>query len=101
VRDTDWVLCVAGVISSVTPEVSPLTGNIQVTISGSNLGSGADITSVTLVGRAAQILSQNATAVVVRVAAAQSEATGAVLVNSASLGVTTRDNAFAYAIRTL
>ena len=72
------------------------TGGYPVVITGTNLGSGADITNVTLCGAsAANIVSQSATQVVVT-AGTGNPGVGDVRVWSASYGITTKSNAFTY-----
>ena len=67
------------------------------TIRGSSLGNGSDVTNVTLCGlKVSQIVSQSATQVVVTAGTAGQSSTGAVKVYSSHLGVTTSSNAFSY-----
>ena len=80
----------------VDPVFGTEKGGTTVTITGSNLGSGTDITSVTLRGvSVASITSQSATQVVV-VAAAGTPGLGDVRVFSTSLGETLKSNGFTY-----
>ena len=82
--------------SGVVPSSGSVTGDYLVVISGSNLGSGSDITNVTLCGAsAAGIQGQSATQVVI-VAAAGLGGLGDVRVFSTSFGETARSNAFEY-----
>ncbi len=87
----------AGAIASVAPASGPATGGTTVTITGTNLGNGADITGVTLCGFAAgEIISQSATQVVVTAGAAGNAILGDVRVFSTSFGETIKSNAYAY-----
>ena len=75
-------------------------GGFQVTINGINLGSGSDITNVTLAGVAAtNIASQSSTQVVVWAGSSGGAAQGDVVVYSASYGTTVRSNAFEYTMQ--
>ena len=60
-----FLLSAAGVIASVEPSNGTLAGNSSVTITGTNLGSGADITFVSLAGVVASIGNQTAGSVTV------------------------------------
>ena len=83
--------------AGVSPSSGARTGGFLVTIRGANLGSGADITNVTLCGVAVtNIESQSATQVVVWVGSRGSSATGDVAVFSTSFGATVKSNAFTY-----
>ena len=83
--------------TGVFPDFGPKQGGFRVTIRGSSLGNGSDVTNVTLCGvKATQILSQSATQVVVTAGTASTASTGAVKVYSSHLGVTTSSNAFSY-----
>ena len=86
---------------TVSPGVSPSSGSTaggyQVTITGTDLGDGADITNVTLCGVAAGIVSQSGDGKQVVVTAGAGVAgVGDVVVYSASRGATAKINAFAY-----
>jgi hypothetical protein len=82
--------------SGVDPASGIWTGGTTVTITGSNLGNGADITDVTLCGvSVASITSQSATQVVV-VAAAGLPGLGDVRVFSTSQDETVKSNGFTY-----
>jgi len=85
---------------NLEPGVSPSSGSVaggyQVVISGTNLGSGSDITGVTLCGVAATILSQSVDRVWVTAGEAAAAGTGDVVVHSTSYGATTGSGAFAY-----
>jgi hypothetical protein len=84
------------VAPDVVPSSGPLAGGNTVTIDGNNLGNG-DVTSVTLCGTAATIVTDNSpTQVVVRAGAAVIPVTGDVVVNSTSYGVTIKSNAYTY-----
>ena len=80
----------------VEPSTGSVTGGVEVVISGTNLGAGADITNVTICGACvASISSQSATQVVV-VAGAGAPGLGDVVVFSTSFGETVKANAFTY-----
>ena len=80
----------------VSPTSGSGTGGFPVVISGMNLGSGTDITNVTIGGAsAASIVSQSATQIVV-VAGAGAPGMGDVRVFSTSFGETVKSNAFEY-----
>ena len=85
---------VAGV--SAAPSSGSYAGGYQVTINGVNLGSGADITNVTLCGFSASIQTQSATQIVVTAGAASAVTLGDVCVYSTSFGATLKANAFTY-----
>ncbi|MCP4213957.1 MAG: hypothetical protein GY765_04830, partial [bacterium] len=85
----------AGIVVSVSPSFGPTAGGTTVTISGSNLGNGTDITSVTLCGTAASILSQTVDAVTV-LSGAATAGTGDVVITSTSIGTTTLAGGYSY-----
>lgn len=81
----------------VNPSSGAMAGGYTVTISGSNLGSGSDVTNVTLCGvSVAAILSQSTTQIVVRAGASPFAGLGEVRIFSASLGQTVEENGFYY-----
>lgn len=82
--------------TGVIPMAGSVSGGTEVTISGSNLGNGGDITNVTLCGVVASIISQSATQVVVMSGASDSVCTGAVVVSSVSRGIASKVNAYVY-----
>jgi alpha-tubulin suppressor-like RCC1 family protein len=83
-------------LTGVAPSSGICTGGYPVTITGTNLGSGLDITNVTLCGvSAASITSQSSTQVVV-VAGVGTGGLGDVRVFSTSYGQTVKSNAFTY-----
>ena len=87
---------------SVSPASGSWTGGYPVTISGTNLGNGVDITNVTLCGVTAAIQpGQSATQLVVLAGAATVGQSGDVVVQSTSFGTTTKSNAFTYIAPTL
>ena len=90
---------VAGAVTGVVPATAPVAGDTLVTISGTNLGSGSDITAVTLANVQADIVSQTASQVVVRTRSA-SELSGNIVVRSLSMGIITLQNSFSYVPRT-
>ena len=86
----------------VAPSSASIGGGCQIAISGTNLGSGVDITNVTLCGvSATNIASQSATQVVVWAGSRGSGATGDVVVYSTSYGATTKANGFSYTGETM
>lgn len=91
-------MVLAGTISGLSPANGPTIGSNSVTISGTNLGSGTDITSVLFGTAAAAISSQTATAVVVTVPAGTAGQV-AVTVRSTSRGEVTLNNAYLYNAR--
>ena len=95
IKDTPVGPILAG-SDGVNPASGVLAGNNQVIIFGTNLGDGSDVTSVTLCGVPATIISQSATQIVVTSGAAVSSGIGDVVVTSTSFGVTTKTDAFTY-----
>lgn len=90
----------AGIITAVTPATGPVAGTNTLTISGSNLGSGSDITAVLLGNTAATVSAQTVSDVTV-VAPAGTAGPVSVTVRSASRGTATLQNAYTYNARTL
>lgn len=88
----------AGIVTVATPDNGPLVGGNIVTISGTNFGSGSDITSVTLNGVAvSQIVSQTASNVVVVAGDGTGhQGSGSIVVQSISIGTSTLANSYAY-----
>ncbi|MCP4216339.1 MAG: hypothetical protein GY765_16945, partial [bacterium] len=82
-------------ITGVSPDSGPESGGTTVVVSGTDLGDGTDISSVTLCGIAATILSQTADGVTV-LSGAGTAGTGDVVVTSTYRGVTTLVNGFTY-----
>ena len=80
----------------VSPSNGYAMGGFDVTIRGSHLGSGTDITNVTLCGVNASIVSQSATQVVVTAAKSLTAGTGAVRVYSIGYAVTELSDGFTY-----
>ncbi|NCD35321.1 MAG: DUF1573 domain-containing protein, partial [Spartobacteria bacterium] len=89
-----------GFVTQVTPSSGSWTGNYPVVITGTNLGNGADIASVTLCGIAATISSQAADRVWIEPAAVTNGMIGDVVVQSTSYGTTIKSNAFTYLMST-
>ncbi|NCC51572.1 MAG: choice-of-anchor D domain-containing protein, partial [Spartobacteria bacterium] len=88
---------VASATAGVTPASGSYTGGFQVVIYGQNLGSGSDITNVTICGAAvAGIVSQSATQVIVTAGVGIAGGLGDVRVYSVSFGETVKSNAFMY-----
>lgn len=83
-------------INSVTPSSGPVAGNNVITIDGVNLGSGADITSVTIGSVVATVVSQTRNSVVATAGQASSPHVGDVVVHSASVGKTTKAAGYSY-----
>ena len=89
----------AGQITAVSPSSGSHAGGYPVSVSGSNLGAGGDITNVTLCGvSTTNFVSQSATQVIVTAGATLVPGLGDVLVQSESFGVSVRSNAFTYAV---
>ncbi len=83
--------------TGVSPSCGGLAGGYPVTIRGSNLGNGSDVTNVTLCGiSATNIVSQSATQIVVLAGASSVMTNGDVRVYSTSFGETVRSNVFTY-----
>ena len=89
----------AGVISQFYPNSGPLAGGNIVVINGTNLGSGSDITAVTLAGVSAEILSQTAASVVVMAVGTKHSVADVVVVMSVSRGTTTSSDVYTYNAR--
>eukprot|EP00741_Cyanophora_paradoxa_P005354 tig00000880_g5192.t1 len=85
-----------GVIMSVSPNLGPVEGGNQITIAGSHLGDGDDITAVTFNGVGAKILLQSATKIVVEVPAADGPGTTDISVTSSAYGQTSAKDAYRY-----
>ena len=83
-------------LTGVEPASGAMAGGYTVTISGTNLCNGADVTDVTLCGVAASVQSQSATQIVVTAGAAVSTGPGDVRVYSTHFGETVRASAFTY-----
>eukprot|EP00698_Gefionella_okellyi_P018872 TRINITY_DN5710_c0_g1_i4.p1 TRINITY_DN5710_c0_g1~~TRINITY_DN5710_c0_g1_i4.p1 ORF type:complete len:2265 (+),score=623.94 TRINITY_DN5710_c0_g1_i4:331-6795(+) len=89
----------AGTVSTVTPGTGPNSGNTIVTISGTNLGDGSDITSVTLDGVAATIQAGTQTSGSVTVTSASglsAAGTNNVVVVSTTRGSSTKASSWTY-----
>lgn len=82
-------------IDAVSPSFGVFLGGYPVTITGTDLGNGWDVTNVTLNGQSAVIVSQSSTKLVVT-AAATAAGTGDVVVQSASYGSVTLVDGFTY-----
>ena len=82
--------------SGVVPPRGVIAGGTTVHILGENLCDGADVTSVTLCGITATVVSANARLVTVVSGAAPAAMTGDVVVTSALYGPLTRSNGFVY-----
>jgi N-acetylneuraminic acid mutarotase len=74
----------------------PASGGNILTITGTGLGNGSDITNVTLCGVPAAIQGQTVDSVTVVTGAADDGGTGDILVFSASVGMTTFTNGYTY-----
>jgi N-acetylneuraminic acid mutarotase/hydrogenase maturation factor len=83
-------------VYGVTPSNGVWTGGYPVVITGTNLGNGTDITSVTLCGATATINSQTASRIWVQAGSAAVAGAGDVRVFSTSFGETVKSNAFEY-----
>jgi hypothetical protein len=87
---------IGGLITNVTPEVANVGGRRQVVIRGIDLGTGGNITNVTLAGVEATISTQTVDSVTVMANAATGGVVGAVTVVSGTGGVMVMSNAFTY-----
>ena len=83
-------------MQTVSPSLASITNERTITVVGTNLGSGSDITQVTLAGVPADIVSQDASQVVVRSRLTGAPASGDVVIVSTSRGTSTLTNAFTY-----
>lgn len=88
-----------GTIQTVTPASGPIAGGNRITIGGIGLGSGSDITAVTVDGPAyfATIVSQTGTQVVVTAPSwSGTTGTGTIVVSSTSRGSCSQASAYLY-----
>jgi len=85
-----------GQLSGVVPPGGPTAGGTRVTILGSQLGNGSDVTNVMLCGVVATIVTQNTSRVVVQTGPAPIPTNGDVVVYSTSYGSILRTNSFTY-----
>ncbi len=88
------VLLVFGVAHAASS--GPASGGNTLTITGTSLGNGSDITNVTLCGVPATIQSQTTNSVTVMAGAAGDGSTGDIVVYSTSVGMTTFANGYTY-----
>lgn len=99
---TRFVVSTGAVITLFAFEVTqaassgPASGGNTLTINGTALGNGSDITNVTTCGVVAAIQSQTANSVTVVTGRADDGGTGDIRVYSASVGVTTFTNGYTY-----
>ena len=82
--------------SGVSPSSGPTLGGTTVTITGTNLCNGSDITNVTLCGVAVTSIDSQSSTQIVVTAASGTAGTGDVVVYSTSYGTITKTNAFTY-----
>ena len=82
--------------SGVSPSSGSWAGGYQVTITGTNLCNGSDVTSVTLNGIEVTSIDSQSTTQIVVTAAAGVAGTGDVVVQSTSYGTTSKTDAFEY-----
>ena len=93
-----FLIFLAGIVTAVSPPSASVTGGTTVTISGTNLGNGSDITSVTMIGVAVtSIVSQTSASVTVIVGSRSMGAIGNIVVSSVSRGQAVGVNKFIYA----
>eukprot|EP00698_Gefionella_okellyi_P012976 TRINITY_DN3526_c0_g1_i1.p1 TRINITY_DN3526_c0_g1~~TRINITY_DN3526_c0_g1_i1.p1 ORF type:complete len:1543 (-),score=381.70 TRINITY_DN3526_c0_g1_i1:3547-8175(-) len=83
-------------VVSVSPSTMSARGLQRVTIVGALLGSGTDVTAVTLCGVNAAIVVQSASAITVVAGASSAAVHGDVVVRSATAGLSVLTNAFSY-----
>eukprot|EP00698_Gefionella_okellyi_P020881 TRINITY_DN664_c1_g1_i4.p1 TRINITY_DN664_c1_g1~~TRINITY_DN664_c1_g1_i4.p1 ORF type:complete len:600 (-),score=125.90 TRINITY_DN664_c1_g1_i4:73-1872(-) len=88
--------CTPPIVSAVTPVNVNLGASITVTITGTNLGTGSDITAVTLAGVEATIIAQTANSVTVTSGVSSFNVTGSAIVTSTSMGATAGLRLFSY-----
>eukprot|EP00698_Gefionella_okellyi_P007192 TRINITY_DN1746_c0_g3_i1.p1 TRINITY_DN1746_c0_g3~~TRINITY_DN1746_c0_g3_i1.p1 ORF type:complete len:3456 (-),score=1009.01 TRINITY_DN1746_c0_g3_i1:120-9059(-) len=94
--DLSYTYNPAGVLSTIAPSEGPLVGGNVVTFTGTNLGSGSDITSVTINAQPTSIQSQTATSITVIAANGGSAGMSTVFVASTRFGTTTRVTWYMY-----
>jgi hypothetical protein len=82
--------------SGIVPSKGPVAGGTTVAILGSQLGSGADVTNMTLCGVMATIVTQSQSRIVVQTRSAAAPTNGDVAVYSVSRGKISRTNGFTY-----
>ena len=87
---------VGGLITNVVPGAANVGGGIEIVVQGVNLGTGADIATVTLAGVAATIVTQSVDEVRVIAAAAPAAVTGDVAVTTVSGSRLVLANGFEY-----
>lgn len=83
-------------ITSVSPSAGSMYGGTVVTIEGSKLSSGADVTNVSLCGVSAKVITQDEAILVVEAGAIGGASTGSVVVCSRDYGVITNLNGYSY-----
>eukprot|EP00698_Gefionella_okellyi_P021319 TRINITY_DN6883_c0_g1_i1.p1 TRINITY_DN6883_c0_g1~~TRINITY_DN6883_c0_g1_i1.p1 ORF type:complete len:2117 (-),score=358.05 TRINITY_DN6883_c0_g1_i1:2050-7605(-) len=91
----------APIISSVTPTSGSVGGGGTVTLLGTNLGSGSDIYNVTIGGRAADIVSQTSSQVIVTTGRALAAGSSQVMTYSTTFGYATASTSYVYIIPTI
>eukprot|EP00698_Gefionella_okellyi_P022377 TRINITY_DN740_c2_g2_i1.p1 TRINITY_DN740_c2_g2~~TRINITY_DN740_c2_g2_i1.p1 ORF type:complete len:2279 (+),score=491.79 TRINITY_DN740_c2_g2_i1:552-6839(+) len=89
-----------GTVNAVTPFIGPRVGGSTITISGSMLGSGTDITFVSLCGLQASIIGQSVSTVTVVSSGAYS-GIGDIIIRSACMGQTTKTGSYKYNVSPL
>jgi hypothetical protein len=94
--DVTHTFDVIGVITNVTPSSGTACGGTQVAIAGLCLGSGSDITNVTLCNVPATIITQGLHSVTVTAGVSPAGTNGDVVVQSAGFGTMTLTNGFTY-----
>ena len=90
-----------GVITGVTPNNGPYYGGNAITIRGTNLGKGNDISSVKIRNMIAPVLDQNTTYAVVTVPNLGYSGLGDIVIRSRCYGTTIKRNGYLYNARTL
>ena len=94
---SDKIVVIAPQVQAVVPNQGLVTGGALITVVGAGLGSGSDITAVTLAGISATIVSQTVNQVVVQSGAVNVAPTvTAVVVYSTSRGTATMLAGFQY-----
>ncbi|MCX7010479.1 MAG: IPT/TIG domain-containing protein [Kiritimatiellaeota bacterium] len=93
--DNSTSITVSTPMPAVSANSGPSVGGNLITISGTGIGNGSDITNVTICGVAAVIQSQTADSVTVMVPTG-GQGTGDIIIRSGSQGTTTIKNVYTY-----
>eukprot|EP00741_Cyanophora_paradoxa_P015898 tig00020909_g15349.t1 len=96
-KATAYSYNVAGSISTVAPVNGPLLGGARTTVTGTNIGSGSDITAVLFGGENSTIVSQTSRQVVVDTGPGSAAGTVSVSVVSTAFGTSTKAASYTFA----